>query len=140
MVSCLLCVDRPYVLFAYYWLADCIYTFLGTVDGDLNNLIKKANYNQDNARILIKEFRGIGDLAVDLFFDNVQCVWPCIAPFIDRRSLRTAEELGIGTDLDVIYDTLGRNPMEMSELANGLSRVRLEHMTGEVEEELEEED
>ena len=109
--------------------------FLVYLDGDLNNIITKANYNRDQARRLIKEFRGIGDLGVDLFFDSVQYVWPCIAPFIDRRSLRTAEEVGIGTDLDVIYGALGRDPMVMSKLANGLSRIRLEHKAEEVEEE-----
>lgn len=78
-------------------------------------------------------------------------MWPCIAPFIDRRSLGTAEELlmvndndGHGhrssLDLDTVYDALGRNSLEMSKLANGLSRIRLEKKVKEVEREEEEEE
>lgn len=103
------------------------------IDGDLNNLLKKANYDRSRVRALVKEFRGFGDLAVDIFFDNVQSVWPSIAPFIDRRSLNTAAETGIGTDLDAIYAELGHDPLEISKLASGLSLVRLEKKVGEVE-------
>ena len=68
----------------------------------------------------------MGDLAIDLFFNNVQSVWPSLAPFLDSRSLKTAEEIGIGTDLDAIYGALHQEPEEMTLLANGLSEVRLE--------------
>ena len=68
----------------------------------------------------------MGDLGVELFFNNVQSVWPTIAPFLDSRSLKTADDLGIGTDLDAIYGVLQQHPEEMSMLANGLSTVRLE--------------
>lgn len=110
------------------------YRLTRIIDGDLNNLLKKANYDRSRVRALVKEFRGFGDLAVDIFFDNVQSVWPSIAPFIDRRSLNTAAETGIGTDLDAIYDELGHDPLEISKLASGLSQVRLEKKVGEVEE------
>lgn len=49
-----------------------------------------------------------------------------MAPFLDERSLKTAEEVGIGNDLDAIYDAVQRDPVQMSWLANGLSAVRLE--------------
>lgn len=74
----------------------------------------------------MKEIKGIGDLAVELFFDNVQSIWPCIAPFTDSRSLQTAKEVGIEPDMDAIYSTLDRDPEQMSRFANGLSTVRLE--------------
>lgn len=74
----------------------------------------------------MKEFKGVGDLGVELFFDNVQSVWPSIAPFLDSRSLQTAEEIGISGDLNAIYRALGEEPEEMSLLANGLSTMRLE--------------
>jgi hypothetical protein len=88
-------------------------------------MIKKANSQPKKIRELVKEINGIGDLGVDLFFNNVQSVWPCIAPFIDSRSLRTAKEVGIGDDLDIIYAELNQDPVEMSKLARGLSEVRL---------------
>ena len=104
------------------------------LDGDLNNLLQKAGHNRDKARSLVKEIKGLGDLGVDLFFNNVQSVWPSMAPFVDARSLQTAEEVEIGTDLDAIYAELKKDPLEMSKFANGLSMVRLEKKKGEIEE------
>ncbi|KAJ5952356.1 FAD dependent oxidoreductase [Penicillium vulpinum] len=95
-------------------------------DGDLNNLLKQANGKPDKAGLLLKEIKGMGDLAVEVFFNSAQSVWPRIAPSVDSRSLKTAGEIGIGTDLDGIYNTLDRDPMRMSWFANGLSEVRLE--------------
>jgi hypothetical protein len=75
---------------------------------------------------LIKEIKGIGELAVELFFDNVQSVWPSIAPFVDSRSLQTAEEVGIGANMQAVYSALDQDPKQMSWFVNGLSSVRLE--------------
>ncbi|PYI01895.1 hypothetical protein BO78DRAFT_411039 [Aspergillus sclerotiicarbonarius CBS 121057] len=94
-------------------------------DGDLNNLLKKAHNDRDETRQLIKEIKGLGDLGADLFFNNVQSVWPSIAPFIDGRSLQTADKAGIGTDLDAIYADLGHDSTRMSRLANGLRIVNI---------------
>ncbi|RAL14057.1 TVP15 family protein [Aspergillus homomorphus CBS 101889] len=92
-------------------------------EGDLNNLLKKANNDRNKTRQLIKEIKGLGDLGADLFLNNVQSVWPSMAPFIDGRSLETADKVGLGTDLDAIYAELGRDSMTMSRLANGLSAI-----------------
>jgi hypothetical protein len=97
-----------------------------SIDGDLNNLLKQANGKPDKVKLLLKEVKGIGDLAVEVFFNNVQSVWPSIAPSIDSRSLKTAEEIGIGTDLNQIYKILDQDPVRMSWFANGLSEIRLE--------------
>ncbi|KAH1493639.1 hypothetical protein LV164_005372 [Aspergillus fumigatus] len=106
----------------------------GQYDGDLNNLLKKAGNDRKRTRDLIKGIKGLGDLGVDIFLNNVQCVWPSMAPFLDARSLKTAEELGIGTDLEAIYESLNRDPIRMSRLANGLSHVRLDKKQQEVQE------
>ncbi|KAL5341685.1 COPI associated protein-domain-containing protein [Aspergillus crustosus] len=90
-------------------------------DGDLNNLVKEAGYDPQKTRQLVKEVHGLGDLGVELFFNNVQSVWPSIAPFVDSRSLQTAEESGIGTDLDAIYADLEKDSVKMCKLANALS-------------------
>lgn len=86
-------------------------------------------------RELIKEIKGLGDLGTDIFFNNAQSIWRTLAPFIDARSLRTADDIGIGTDVDAIYKELEFDPVQMSKLANGLSAVRLEKKQGEVSEE-----
>ncbi|KAL2862333.1 TVP15 family protein [Aspergillus lucknowensis] len=90
-------------------------------DGDLNNLIKEAGYDRQKARQLVREVKGLGDLGVELFFNNVQSVWPSIAPFVDSRSLQTAKDAGFGTDLDAIYSDLGQDSVKMCKLANALS-------------------
>ncbi|KAJ5754892.1 hypothetical protein N7533_004435 [Penicillium manginii] len=81
---------------------------------------------EKKTRPLIKEIKGIGELAVELFFDNVQSVWPSIAPFVDSRSLQTAEEVGIGANMQAVYSALDQDPKQMSWFVNGLSSVRLE--------------
>lgn len=57
-----------------------------------------------------------------------------MAPFVDSRSLKAAEEVGIETDLKAIFKELKEDPVEMSRLANGLSMMRLEKRVREVEE------
>ncbi|RAK79926.1 uncharacterized protein BO72DRAFT_445747 [Aspergillus fijiensis CBS 313.89] len=101
-------------------------------EGDLNNLLKKANNDRKKTRQLIKEIKGLGDLGADLFLNNVQSVWPSMAPFLDGRSLETADKVGLGTDLEAIYAELGRDCVSMSRLANGLSAVRLERKQGDL--------
>lgn len=96
------------------------------VDGDLNNLLESAHHDRGEVRDRVKELKGLGDMGVDLFFNNVQSVWPEIAPFLDQRSLQTAEQVGIGRDLNSIFEELEGDAMQMSRLANGLSTVRLE--------------
>lgn len=76
---------------------------------------------------LIKDIKGVGDTADELFLSNLKSVWTSMAPFIDSRSLKTAAEIGIGTDLDAMYEAVQRDPVQMSRFANGLSTVRLEH-------------
>lgn len=81
-------------------------------------------------RTLMLEVRGVGELAVEIFLNNVQSVWPATAPFLDERSVKSADEIGIGTNLDAIYEAVQRDPVQMSWFANGMSAVRLEKRQG----------
>ncbi|KAL4948116.1 hypothetical protein BDW69DRAFT_98352 [Aspergillus filifer] len=101
-------------------------------DGDLNNLMKSAKNDPQKVRQLVKEIHGLGDLGVELFFNNVQSVWPCIAPFVDSRSMQTAEEAGLGTDLQAIYGDLEKDSVKMCKLANALSAARLDKRVGDL--------
>lgn len=56
-----------------------------------------------------------------------------MAPFIDSRSVPTAEEIGLGNDVEAIYNHLQKDPVKMSMFANGLSEIRLEHKEHEIE-------
>jgi hypothetical protein len=92
----------------------------------LNNLLEQADGDYIKSGALLREIKGIGDLAVQLFFNNVQSMWPSDAPFIYSRDLATAAEIGIGCDSVEIYHALEEDPVRMNLFTNGLSEVRLE--------------
>ncbi|OOQ83211.1 hypothetical protein PEBR_36336 [Penicillium brasilianum] len=115
-------------------LGNLSHLVLAKYDGDLNNLLQAAHEDREQVRARIKEIKGIGDLGVELFLDNVQSVWPSMAPFVDSRSVPTAEEIGLGNDVEAIYSHLQKDPVKMSMFANGLSEIRLEHKEHEIEE------
>ncbi|KAI1084675.1 hypothetical protein F5B20DRAFT_575996 [Whalleya microplaca] len=114
-------------------------TFLGDLavllqdkyDGDLNNLVTAADTSPPKIRAALKEIKGLGDVGVDIFFDTAQGVWPCLAPFIDPRNRKTAEAIGIGSDIDKLWKEVGEDPAEMCKLAGALTTVRLEKKEGE---------
>ncbi|KAL9602075.1 MAG: hypothetical protein Q9219_002071 [cf. Caloplaca sp. 3 TL-2023] len=98
----------------------------GKYDGDLNNLLKKAESSPPEIRKLLKHIKGIGDVGLDIFYNTAQNLWPCLAPFIDPRSMKTAQQCGLGDNLDAIWEATGRNPERMCKLAAALTTVRLE--------------
>ena len=96
------------------------------VDGDLNNILTKTDSSPAKIRSAIKEIKGIGDVGVNILFDTAQAAWPCLAPFIDPRSLETAENFGMGNDVGKLYEDVGEDPVKMCKLAAALTIVRLE--------------
>ncbi|KAL8812892.1 MAG: hypothetical protein Q9200_000674 [Gallowayella weberi] len=101
--------------------------FVGTkYDGDLNNLLSKANAEPARVRELVKEIKGIGNVGVDIFCDTAQGIWPCLAPFIDPRSMKTAKQCGLGEEIDDMWEAVGKDPEDMCRLAAALTTVRLE--------------
>src|SRR5918994_1460408 len=49
-------------------------------------------------RELLKEFKGLGDVGVDIFFREVQVAWDELAPFADKRALDAAGRLKLPKD------------------------------------------
>ena len=80
----------------------------------------------------MKQIKGLGDVGIDIFLNNVQSIWPSMAPWLDKRSLQAAVEIGIGKDLESMYAELNRDPVAMSRLASGLSTARLEKVVKEM--------
>lgn len=66
--------------------------------GDVRNLRKKADRLPDEERRLLKEFKGIGDVGVNIFFREVQLTWDELFPFADTRALEGARRLGLEPD------------------------------------------
>ena len=96
--------------------------------GDLNNLLKRANSSPATVRKLLQEIKGIGNVGVDIFFDTAQHVWPSLGPFIDSRSLDTAERCGLGRDVNAMWEAVGKDPEELCKLASALTNIRLEKL------------
>ena len=101
------------------------------LDGDLNNIVKRAESSPTKIRDVIKGIKGIGDVGADIFFDTAQGVWPCLAPFVDPRSLKTAEQCGLGNDVDRLWQAVGKDAGQMCRLASALTKIRLEKREGE---------
>lgn len=104
-------------------LGDSADLLLNRWRGDLRNLRAEAEQDPGRERKLLKEFKGIGDTGVDIFFREVQGVWQEVAPFVDRRALESAEKLGLGDRPDLLTRLVTRD--ELPKLLAALTRVRL---------------
>ncbi|KAI1492253.1 hypothetical protein F5X96DRAFT_627466 [Biscogniauxia mediterranea] len=94
--------------------------------GDVNAIPGLAGKDPHKIRSELKNVKGLGDVGVDIFFDTVQHVWPCVAPFLDPRSLKTAEEIGIGGDVHALWKAVSEDSGQMCRLAAALTKVRLD--------------
>lgn len=61
--------------------------------GDLRRLREAAERDPTEERRLLKEFKGLGDVGVDIFFREVQEFWDELHPFADDVATRSAEKL-----------------------------------------------
>jgi hypothetical protein len=66
--------------------------------GDLRRLREEANRDPKRERNLLKQFKGMGDVGVDIFFREAQAGWDELRPFADRRALDAARRLSLGRD------------------------------------------
>lgn len=93
----------------------------------MSKLLKEAGSSREKAEHALKEIKGIGDVAIEIFFTSIQPIWPDIAPWIGPRNMETLHNVGIKTDdVDAIYAAIGKDPVEMCKLARALSEIRLE--------------
>ncbi|RYO93910.1 hypothetical protein DL762_000865 [Monosporascus cannonballus] len=99
--------------------------------GDLNSILKTAGENRTKIRAELKRIKGLGDVGIDIFFDTAQHVWPYLAPFLDPRSAKTAKAVGIGSDVQQLWDAVSREPEQMCRLAVALTKVRLDGLKSE---------
>src|SRR5919109_4277130 len=71
-------------------LGDLTEHLLARYDGDLRKLRDEAGRDPKAERRLLKEFKGLGDVGVDIFFREGQVAWGELVPFADRRALEAA--------------------------------------------------
>lgn len=105
-------------------LGDTAQHLLDAYRGDLRKLREAANRDAVTERRLLKAFKGIGDVGVDIFFREVQIVWEEVYPHADRRVLKAASRLGLGDDAKDLA-RLVDNRADFARLTAALVRVEL---------------
>ncbi|KAI1803749.1 hypothetical protein F4811DRAFT_571725 [Daldinia bambusicola] len=94
--------------------------------GDLNTILRLTSEDTVKIRAELKSIKGLGDVGINIFFDTVQHIWTCLAPFVDPRSLKAAKEIGIGDDVHVLWKEVSEDPEQMCRLAAALTKLRLD--------------
>lgn len=106
-------------------------TFLGEVadkmeqeySGDLRKLRNKADHNPKEIRKKLKEFKGLGDVAVDIFFREAQQVWEELFPFVDKKTKKSAKKLGINSSTKALQKYVAKR--DFARLSAALVRMDL---------------
>jgi endonuclease III len=105
-------------------LGDLTDHLLERYDGDLRTLREQAGRDPKRERKLLKEFKGLGDVGVDIFFREAQIAWDELVPFADRRALDAAGRLKLPQDPDKLAQLVGRK--DYPRLVAALVRVGLD--------------
>jgi hypothetical protein len=92
--------------------------------GDLRRLRSAAGRNPDKERVLLKEFKGIGEVGCDIFFRELQDVWEEQYPFMDQKARLAAEQLGLPQQAAELAKSVGRDKFQ--KLVTALTRYALE--------------
>lgn len=107
-------------------LGDTCALLLDRYHGDLRRLRDEAGRDPKRERELLKQFKGIGDVGVDIFFREAQVAWDELYPFADRRVLQAAQRLGLGGDAKALARLVDGDGREFARLTAALVRVGLE--------------
>jgi hypothetical protein len=94
--------------------------------GDLRRLREEASRDPKRERKRLKEFKGMGDTGVDIFFREAQAAWDELYPFADRRALPAASQLGLGSDRTTLAQLVEGRGREFARLTAALVRTGLE--------------
>lgn len=113
-----------------YLGADCD-LLLERWKGDLRRLRDEAERDPKRQRALLRQFKGIGDVGVDIFFREAQLAWDELYPFADKRALGAAKKLGLGDDAKALARLVSRR-RDLPRLLSALVRVDLDKTWDEV--------
>jgi hypothetical protein len=102
-------------------LGDTAQLLLDEYGGDLRKLREAAEHDPAKERALLKRFKGIGDVGVDVFFREAQLVWDELFPFADRRALAAAKKLGLDDDAAKLAKRVAKR--DFPRLVAALARV-----------------
>ena len=112
-------------------LGEAAQMLLDLYQGDLRKLRIAAERNPARERYLLDQFKGVGDVAVNIFFREAQLAWPELFPFADEKALASAKKLGLPADSKKLA-ALVRSRRGFVRLVSALVRLELEHRHGEI--------
>jgi hypothetical protein len=104
-------------------LGDTTALLMERYRGDLRRLRDEAGHDPAKERRLLKEFKGIGDVGVDIFFREAQSAWDELFPFADKKAMAAARRLGLGKDANALSSLVSR--AEYPRLVGALVRTDL---------------
>ncbi len=108
-------------------LGDLAKAVVERYGGDLRRLPGRARRDPAAERRALTELPGIDDRTVDVFFRDVQMIWPETRPFADRRALRAANRLGLARTVPELTALTGDESERLAWLAGALARVDLDN-------------
>jgi len=106
-------------------LGESAQMLLEQYKGDLRILRETAGAEPEAERKLLKEFKGLGDVGVDIFFREVQSTWDELYPFLDKNALAAAGQLGLPQDASALAGMVRRE--EFPRFATALAEVARKH-------------
>ena len=112
-------------------LGETAQMLLDLYQGDLRNLRISAGREPARERNLLDQFKGVGDVAVNIFFREAQLAWPELFPFADEKALASAKKLGLPADSKKLA-ALVRSRRDFVRVVSALVRVQLEHRHDEI--------
>lgn len=104
-------------------LGDSSRMMIDRYKGDLRRLREEAEREPEAERKLLKEFKGIGEIGVDIFFREIQGEWPELFPFADKKSLITATRLGLPDEPETLAKLVNKEDFPL--LLGALVRCNL---------------
>lgn len=104
-------------------LGDTAQMVCDRYSGDLRQLRSEADCDPQQERKLLKEFKGMGDVGVDIFFREVQAAWDELFPFVDRRAGSGAKKLGLPDSAEKLSALVPQQ--DFTKLVAALVRVEL---------------
>ena len=92
-------------------------------DDDLEKIRKHGKAGVGEERDLLrKSIKGLGKTGLDIFYRRIQWKWEEAFPFVDERSEKALEKLGLPSDADKLLEMIDRiadSPTEPDESDNG---------------------
>lgn len=112
-------------------LGEAAQMLLDLYQGDLRNLRMASERDPARERHLLDQFKGVGGVAINIFFREAQLAWPELFPFADEKALASAKKLGLPADPQRLA-ALVRSRRDFVRLVSALVRVELEHRQEEI--------